>query len=103
MAFCKMVTQAGKMATSKYGKFQDGRSKMAAPMVKKPCGRAASSPIVGTMLELCTVLDRTEFFQCHTECSDGHMPYMYLPDVNAAVSRYFVYLIEHCGIHQGVC
>ena len=53
---------------------------------KKPCGMVASSPIAGTMLELHAALSRTDF-PCYTECTDGHMPYMYLPDANAAVSN----------------
>ena len=52
-----MADHAGNMATSKYGKIQDGCSHG-----KKPCGMAASIPVAGTILELYAVLSRTAIF-----------------------------------------
>ena len=40
-------------------------SKMAARMVKKPCGMAASIPVPGTILELYAVLSRTAFLMSY--------------------------------------
>ena len=63
------------------------------------CKQAISCDIAG---KVCCA-KQVSIFQCHSECTDGQMPHMYLPDAGAAVSRYFVHSFGHCGIHQGVC